>query len=268
MALINAFLVRWADGFHEVEDAASIATHGRKEGFLSLGDVQSTAEADAICAALFESMAKPQIATTMAIDPTGVDDVPYTHFRKGDSITAPAYEGGTSSQRVRALTTTEDENGRVIFVPELRAVVQEEAERIQRWLKRLANGALGGTTNAPSPASTGGGVAGFSPIGQVELPPFTYPGPLVTDISGHYRPAKGTNLTRMSMSLRVPGSTTTTVDLIINGAVVHTMSLPASSGYDYESLEIDVTANSAIQVQTTVAGTGAEDLVVQLLGSG
>lgn len=268
MALINAFLVRWADGFHEVEDAASIAEHGRKEGFLSLGDVQSTKEADAICAALFESMAGPQVATTMAIDPTGVDDMPYTHFRKGDSITAPAYEGGTASQRVRALTTTEDENGRVIFVPELRAVVQEEAERIQRWLKRLANGALGGTTNAPSPASTGGGTEGFSPIPQVELPPFSMAGGVYADLSGVYRPIKATKLTRLAASLRVAGSTTTTVALLINGSSEETLSLVAGDTYEYKSIEIDVSVGTAIQVQTTAAGTGAEDLVVQILTSG
>lgn len=268
MALINAFLVRWADGFHEVEHAGSITEHGRKEGFLSLGDVQSTAEVEAICNALFESMAEPQVATTMAIDPTGVDDVPYTHFRKGDSINAPAFEGGVSSQRVRALTTSEGENGQVIFVPELRSVVQEEAERIQRWLKRLANGALGGTTNAPSPTTGGGGADGFMAIPQVELPPFSYPGPVAADISGAYRPPKGTKLIRMSLSLRVTGSSTTTVRLLVNGAQEHSMSLAAGVGYAYESLEVEVTAGSAIQVQTTAAGAAAEDLVVQLLGSG
>jgi len=268
MALINAFLVRWADGFHEVEDAASIAEHGRKEAFLSLGDVQSTAEADAICAALFEAMANPQVSTTLAIDPTGVGDMPYTHFRKGDSITAPAFEGGTASQRVRALTTSVDDNGNVIFVPELRAVVQEEAERIQRWLKRLANGALGGTTNAPSPTTGGGGGAGFAPLIQAELPPFSLPGVLSLDISGVYRPIKATKLIRIAASLRVAGSTTTTVVLLINGTSEETISLAASDTYEYKSIEVDVSVGTAIQVQTTAVGTGAEDLVVQILTSG
>lgn len=268
MALINAFLVRWADGFHEVEDAASIAEHGRKEGFISLADVQSTKEAEAVCAALFASMAGPQIATTMAIDPTGVDDVPYTHFRKGDSISAPAYEGGVTSQRVRALTTTETENGRVLFVPELRAVVQEEAERIQRWLKRMANGAVGGTTSAPSPTTGGGVTDGFSPIPQVELPPFSYAGPIGLDLSGVYRPIKATKLTRLAASLRVAGSTTTTIALLINGSSEETISLVASDTYEYIPIDIDVTVGTAIQVQTTAAGTGAEDLVVQILTSG
>lgn len=268
MAMINAFLARWAGGFHEVEDNTSITAHGRKEAFLQLGDVQSKAEVEIICRALFVAMADPQIATTLAIDPTGIGDVPYANFRKGDYITAPAYEGGTASQRVRALTVTESDNGNVIFVPELRHIVQEQAELTQRWLKRLANGALGGASNAPSPAQGGGGGSGLTPINQVELPPFSYPGPVLADVSGHYRPIKATRLVRIAASLRVAGSTTTTVALLIDGTSVETLSLAAGDQYETKSIQRDVTTGSVIQVQTTAAGTDAEDLTVQIVTSG
>lgn len=268
MALINVFLVRWADGFHFVKDETSITEHGRREAFISLGDVQSIAEAETICRSLFTAMADPQIATTLAIDPTGSGDVPYTDFRKGDYITAPAYEGGTASQRVRALTTSVDENGNVIHVPELRHVVEEEAERTQRWLKRLANGALGGASNAPSPTTGGGGAPTLTPIIQTELPPFSYPGPVALDVSGHYRPVKATRMVRWQASLRVAGTSTTTVSLLVNGVSVDTISLAAGDQYETEPITVDLSIGSVVQVQTTAVGPGAEDLVVQVITSG
>lgn len=269
MGIVNALLVRWADGYHEVIQQDSIDEHGRKEGFLQLGALQSTEEVETVCASLFDYMANPQISTVLAVDPTGNGDTPGIHFVKGDYITAPAEEGGTASQRVRSLTTTEDDNGNPIFVPELRSAVEEEVERLNRWLKRLANGALGGSTNTPSPAPTGGGSPGIEPVRFEELPPFSYPGPVDLDISGHYRPITGTRIVRWSASLRVAGTTSTTVALIINGTTQDTITLGGGgtgvSDYEAESFEIDVSTGTVIQVQVTSAGTAAEDLVIQII---
>lgn len=269
MAIVNALLCRWANGYHEVVDAASVAAHGRKEGFLQVGALQSEEEVETVCAALFEKMADPQISTVLAVDPTGSGDTPGIHFVKGDYITAPAYEGGSSSQRVRALTTTEDENGNPIFVPELRNAVEEEVDRLNRWLKRLANGALGGSTDTPSPAQTGGGVAGLEPIRFAELPPFSFPGPIAVDASGHYRPISATRIVRWSASLAVAGTSTTTVALVINGTTETTITLGGGgtgvADYEPQAFEIDVSTGTIVQVTVTSAGTDAEDLLVQII---
>lgn len=269
MAIVNALLCRWAHGYHEVVDQDSIDEHGRKEGFLQVGVLQSEEEVETVCAALFARMANPQISTVLAVDPTGNGDTPGIHFVKGDYITAPAAEGGTASQRVRALTTTEDENGNPLFVPELRSAIEEEADRLNRWLKRLANGALGGSTDTPSPAQTGGGTPGLEPVRFAELPPFSYPGPIAEDISGHYRPIAGTRIYRWSASLRVAGSSTTTVALVINGSAVDSITLGGeglgSAAYEATAFEVDVSVGSVIQVQITDAGVDAEDLLVQII---
>lgn len=269
MTLVNALLVRWSDGFHEVIDQDSIDALGRKEGFIQLGSLQSTEEVETVCAALFRYMANPQISTVLAIDPTGNGDTPGIHFVKGDYITAPAAEGGTASQRVRALTTTTDENGNPIFVPELRSAVEVEVDRLNRWLKRLANGALGGSTDTPSPATTGGGAPGIVPVRFAELPPFSLPGPVVVDISGHYRPVVATRIVRWSASLRVSGTTATTVALLLNGTSVDSITLGGDgtgvAAYEAVSFEADISTGTVVQIQVTSAGAEAEDALVQII---
>ena len=269
MGVVNALLCRWSGGYHEVINQDSIDEHGRKEGFLQLGALQSESAVETVCEALFEHMANPQISTVLAIDPTGNGDTPGIHFVKGDYIVAPAEEGGTASQRVRSITTTTDENGNPIFVPELRTAVEEEVERLNRWLKRLANGALGGSTNTPSPTQGGAGAPGVEPVRFAELPPFSLPGAVVTDISGHYRPITATRIYRWSASLRIAGTTSTTVALLVNGSTVDTITLGGGgtgvAAYESASFEVDVSVGSVIQIQTTTAGASAEDLLVQII---
>lgn len=268
MAITNALLLRWANGYHEVVDQPSIDVNGRKEGFLQLGNVQSAEAAEVIAVALFEYLASEQVVTTLAILPTGSGDEPYGDFLKGDWITAPAYEGGTASQRVLGLTTAEDEDGNPVHVPELRGFSESEQDRIQRWLKRLANGALGGVSNAPAPSQSGIGVPQLVPVRWSELPPFSYPGPLATDESGFYYPVAATRIIRLGASLRVAGTTATVVELWINGVQETTLSVGGDglgvSARDYTTVEVDITTGSAVQVRLTTAGTGAEDLLVQL----
>jgi hypothetical protein len=270
MALTNALLVRWANGFTEVTDAASIAEHGRKEGFLALGNVQSEETAERICEALFAKLAQPQVATTMAILPTGVGDQPWLDWFVADFLNAPDDEAGVSSQRVRALTTSADDEGNPIHVPELRDQVEDESERVHRWLKRLANGALGGATHQPAPAQAGIGIPQLVPVRWSELPPFSYPGPIATDESGLYYPVSSTRIIRLGASLRVAGTTETTVELWINGVVATGGTLTFGGGglgvsaRDYTTVEVDISTGSAVQVKCTGAGTGAEDLLVQL----
>lgn len=270
MAITNALLVKYEGGFTEVIDQPSIDEHGRKEGFLQLGGVQSEGAVETICAALFERIARPQISTTMAIDPTGIGDVPNIDFRKGAYIMAPDESGAIVSQRVRSLATSVDpETGKLLHVPTLRDAIEEETEQLERWLKRLANGALGGTTNTPSPAAGGSDGARLESILFRELPPFSFPGDIFTDTSGHYRPISATRIMRWSASLRVAGTTSTTVALIINGTTEDTITLGGGgtgvSAYESAQFEIDITTGTIVQVQVTAAGTSAEDLLVQVV---
>lgn len=170
MSLVNALLVRWAGGWHTVEDSASIATWGRYEGFLSLGAAQSTAEVERITTAVFARRAQPVITTKIGIEPTGDGDVPFDDWNVSGEVTAPAEGGTDEALLVASLTLAEDADGVLAFLPELNTAGELYEQTLERWLARMANGTLGGasasaspaTPTAPEPSSTfdsgGGGV--------------------------------------------------------------------------------------------------------------
>lgn len=119
MRITNALLVRWAGGYTTVTNDDSITAYGRREDFLSAGDAQSTHEAERLALGLLARLAWPSEAITVAIEPTGTDDVPYVDFAPGDNVTAPNAAGIPQSWRVKGITVTEDDEGHPIYVPEL-----------------------------------------------------------------------------------------------------------------------------------------------------
>ena len=115
----NVLLVRWAQGWVEVTDAASITAHGRHEDFLSLGDAATASEAVRVAEALLARLAVPSETLAIAVEPQGTGDSPYADFVTGDVVFAPDHAGTASPWRVRGITVTEDEEGQAIPVPEL-----------------------------------------------------------------------------------------------------------------------------------------------------
>lgn len=263
MALTNVLLCRWADGYHEVEDAASVAARGRREGFLSLGAVQSVEEVERVANALFAFLAEPRVSTTAGLLPTGLGDEPYEDFEVADYLTAPAPDETPESVRVRALAVTEDAEGNPVFVPELRQTLLEREDRLQRWLKRMANGALGGVAESAAPRSTP--TTTVSPQGLVELPPFSLAGIMRVSVSPRYYSPVVVRLTKLVVSLGTAGTTTTTVELRKNGGAIASVSLGAGETFATTALS-DGMVNDLdyLQVAVTAAGSGAEDLDVQV----
>lgn len=120
----NALLVRWAQGWLEVTDAASITAHGRHEDFLSAGDANTPQEAQRVAEALLARIAWPSETITIAIEAgLGSADTPYTDFVTGDVITAPDHTGTPTTWRVKGFTVSEDAAGNPIYVPEIETEV-------------------------------------------------------------------------------------------------------------------------------------------------
>lgn len=149
--MINALLVRWSKGWHEVIDADSIAAHGRHEALLGLGAVESVEELERIAGRQLDAYGtvREEIAGNLA--PVGAADTPYVAFEVGDTIGVPASDGSPSQERVTALTVAEDENGQLTWVPELRDVLLTQAERLEQGLKKMADGTLGGESRVATP---------------------------------------------------------------------------------------------------------------------
>jgi hypothetical protein len=147
----NVLLVRWKDGWHEVVDAASVATHPRHEAFLALGALQSIAEVDRVAGMQLSVIAHPRVAVAADHDPIDLSDRPYRSYNVGDIITVPNYGTGTSGQRVRAITGAEDESGEVTYSPELGDLLLEEQERVMQAVKKMSDGTLEGESAVAQP---------------------------------------------------------------------------------------------------------------------
>ncbi len=260
MAVCNALLLRWAAGYTWVEDSASIIALRRREAYLSVA-ATSEAEAVRIATALLVDRAAPQVGTSAAMEPAGSDE-PYTDFVVGDWVTAPTPEGSTASVRVSALTVTEDGEGNPVFVPELGSIREERDRANQRWLKRMANGALGGTVESAIPAQNP--VPVRRKLTTAPIGPFSIPGPVIVAVSGKYYPPTNVLALRMIASLTTAGSTDTTVVLYRNDVSVATVTIPSGGGLFAVDVNVTFGANDYATVECTAAGTGAEGLVVQI----
>jgi len=265
MALVNAILIHWSGGYRTAQNAPSIAAYGRHEAFLELGSANSEEEVDRIAGDLLGVRGEPEVATTVAMEPAG-GDRPYEDFGVGDWLTCPDEAGTPTSFRVNGLAVSEDPEGQPVFVPELRTKQQSVDTHQQRWLKRMANGALGGSTNVARPVTTP--LLAHRPVlgGFLGFPPWSWDGLLEAGaVSGRFYPPRSGRLLEIDGSLRVAGTTPTVVDVLKNGVSLGSVTFEAGSN-TATPLEVFSTftgdLNDYFQMQIATAGSGAEDLVV------
>lgn len=150
---VNVLMCRWVGGWREVRNEASIAAYGRREAFLSTGALQSPQEVDRVAGEQLGIFGDPRTAIAADLEPMGQADRPYRAWNVGDTITVPNYGGGTISQRVRALTGAEDENGEVTYSPELGDLILETQERHELAIKKMADGSMDGESPVATPVA-------------------------------------------------------------------------------------------------------------------
>jgi hypothetical protein len=150
---VNVLLCRWIGGWREVRNEASIASYGRREALMGLGALQSPQEVDRVAGQQLAIFGDQRMAIAADLEPMGAADRPYRAWNVGDTITVPAYGGGTISERVRALTGAEDDNGEITYSPELGDLVLETQERLEQGLKKMADGTLDGESPVATPVA-------------------------------------------------------------------------------------------------------------------
>lgn len=283
MALVNALLVRYATGYVWVEDAGSIATHDRREGFLTLGAASSLSEAERTGAAILAQRLDPEVGVSVAMEVNGGVE-PFVDFAVADWITVPDEDGTPASMRVMAVTVTEDEEGNPIYVPELRTLAQEQEQRIARWLKRMTNGTLGGTVESASPApyvgpglssdptgSSASGGVGSPTVRQVAIL-FQQGGaedsPLTTGRSADVPSPAAQELVSVTASATTTGSVNAAFEVFADGVSAGTVTLTVGSTEVTATLSASPLAGltGKIAVECTNAGTGWEGVAVLVLG--
>lgn len=102
----NCGIVRFGSGWLEVDDPASVAAYGRRETGLSVGNAQSTRQAQRVADALFFEIATPQVTLPLSIT-SATGPQPYDDFDLGDTITAPGVFGTPGAARVMSIAASD-----------------------------------------------------------------------------------------------------------------------------------------------------------------
>lgn len=145
----SVLLVRWHGGWHEVDSGLP----DRREALLGLGAVQSVGELERIANRQLDVFSDQRTEITVGLAPVDDTDTPYLAFTTGDTVTVPDEAGAPTSERVMAITVTEDEEGIVTFVPVMRDVILDEQARFAQAIKKMSNGTIGGHSKVATPAA-------------------------------------------------------------------------------------------------------------------
>lgn len=262
MPLVNAYMVRWAGAYTWVEDAGSIASHGRREGYLTTA-AGSVDEAVRVGEAILSVSAQPEVVTTASIEPQGGDE-PYINFQVGDLVTIPDETGTPVAMRVRSVSVTTDPEGNPVYVPELGSMAEERAQRVQRWLKRMANGTIGGSVESASPAPPLPAPKGAKSKAQ---DPIVFSNPTMTiAMSGRYHTTGAGRVVEVHGSLEEAGTTDTVFDVYEFGVLVVPNVTILAGDFDV-TVTVDIPFHSKVSyfnVALTAAGAGASGLTVEL----
>lgn len=139
----TTLLIETPLGWQEREDSVARATHGRREAYLSAGQADNDDMIGRVGSAALERVANPLRHFTLSpLDASG--HRPYVDFDNGDWVLAENEDGDLERMRVRSIAVTETPNGEPLYTCEVNSISEELEDRLQAWLKRMADGTLGG----------------------------------------------------------------------------------------------------------------------------
>ena len=132
--IINRYLVKWTEGYFEIEDAISQAAWGEYEGFITV-DAPSLEEAERQAQVVLDASSDPIFAVVCQVDPTDPDRFPYEAYSVGEKVQVANPEGGLTWYQVQSITVSQTELARVDVALELNARLntrqREEFELLQ-----------------------------------------------------------------------------------------------------------------------------------------
>lgn len=111
----NAVASKGADGrWRETVDAAAVTSYRRREGALALSTAASDGTVDdQVAAYLADRAAASDVIREVRIEP--VNHVPYVDFDKGDTISAPKWDGTDGDFLVTAIKPSTDASGQLVW---------------------------------------------------------------------------------------------------------------------------------------------------------
>lgn len=164
--ITTALLVRWQDGWHEVNNPAGVAAWGRKEATLALGAATNVTEVDTVAAQQLGIFVDPRTEIAGDVYPRGDSDTPFVAYNTADRLVVGDTPGRPpANQQIQAITAVADDDGHVTYAVELRDVLLTGRERFAETVAKMANGTLGGDSKVAQPTSS------FAPVADCCAPP-------------------------------------------------------------------------------------------------
>lgn len=272
---VNRFLIRYAGGWTEVEDAASITANGVYEDYLELGAVQSEAEAKRVGRVLMETRKDAAHSTSAILHPRRgtTTTTPYKPdgFEVADWVNCPDETDTPESMRVMSISMSEDANGKVDWPVRLRQKKLDDLERHEAHLRQMVPGVVNGARVA---SRAGDQIEQAQTVNVLDVAEFSYDNTALQVSQSQHRPASVTaNLVEIFGELTTAGSTTTTVvvDRRRYGgswSTLGTLTFAAGETEAETALSVEpIFANvDKLRTRITGVGTGAEGLDVQVRG--
>jgi hypothetical protein len=145
----NALLIKHENGWAE---RTATADPERIEALLALGALTSLPEVYRVADVQLDIFARFREQVTVGLSPVATK-LPYSGYNVGDTVVVPRALGGTSTERVQAITVTEDNGtGEPTFTIDIKDVLVEADEAFDLAVKKMSNGTMGGAVSPAQPA--------------------------------------------------------------------------------------------------------------------
>lgn len=255
--LASRVLARWEGGWI----SRTVSRPWYREMHVQLPATLTVEQAERTADQLLDVFSVERVETSAEVHPTHVSQRPFTAFAEGDWIGLPGRDGIPQEVRVLTVAGRVDQDGVVGFSVEAGDRVRHEQERLEAWMARMQPGAIGGRTEVAQPSRVERDPSRRK-TPTTDATPFDHPGPLTESTSNVLRPSGDWLFVRWIADLVTPGSTSTSVSILVNGSAVSSFVIPPGERSWEHTTGIWTTRVDRVQVQITTAGTGAEGLTV------
>lgn len=277
MGQTNIVLARYKGGYREGLLTTNATNNGRREGFLSLASVNERSAVDNATGKYLAQLGYPIPTATVDIEPLTAGETPYVSWRTRHQITVPDESGTPTAYRVSAITVTEDDNGDLTFVPELRSNMDVTVQRYQTWLDRLSNGTLDGRGAGTVPIATDvdGDIVASTKV-NIQSQSFSQQLPEALE-SPPWSPDRRGRVVAMQAKMEINTGTAGTILKVKkngtaitwnqNGTSTSSLVMPPGVNWIYcylESADIVVEETDKLTIECVQAGDETEQLNVQV----
>lgn len=211
----NALLIRWKHGYTTV----GATTPPLRFGYLALGSIETESEAKRIGGQELLRVAGVRDQISLGADPSPLNPANAygSGWDVGDYVIARNREGTTSPARILQVSIVEDDDAMLSILPELSTLLEQQEVRTQRWLSRMADGTMNGTSEVASPIITPEFIPGRRPNSTTQTMSWN---PISTERTSPWSPEVAGRLSQMHMRRTGDLSGEVRVAFIVNGVTL------------------------------------------------